>query len=91
MSGRRYPPLTPDEVRDILRAKGFTLDRTRGSHEQWRAIIKNQPRVVTVDAHYQTFDQSLIKRMIFPIRTCPRRILLRYQKNSKENPLITNG
>lgn len=64
MSGRRYPPLTPDEVRDILRAKGFSLDRTRGAHEQWRTIINNQPRVVTVDSHYKTFDQSLIKRMI---------------------------
>jgi len=64
MSGRRYPPLTPDEVRDLLRAKGFSLDRTRSSHEQWRAIINNEPRVVTVDSHYKTFDQSLIKRMI---------------------------
>jgi len=64
MSGRRYPPLTPDEARDILRAKGFNLDRTRGAHEQWRAIINNQPRVVTVDSHSKTFDQSLIKRMI---------------------------
>ncbi len=59
MSGCRYPPLTPDEVRDILKAKGFSLDRT-----QWRAIINNQPRVVTVDSHYKTFEQSLIKRMI---------------------------
>jgi len=64
MSGRRYPPLTPDEVRDILKAKGFSLDRTRGSHEQWRAIINNHPWVVTVDSHYKTFEQSLIKRMI---------------------------
>lgn len=64
MSGRRYPPLTPNEVRDILEAKGFSLDRTRGSHEQWRAIIENQLRVVTVDSHYKTFDQSLLKRMI---------------------------
>jgi len=64
MSGRRYPPLTPDEVRDILQVKGFSLDRTRGSHEQWRTIIENQLRVVTVDSHYKIFDQSLLKRMI---------------------------
>ena len=62
MSGRRYPPLTPNEVRDILQAKGFSLDRTRGSHEQWRAIIENQLRVVTVDSHYKILDQSLLKQ-----------------------------
>jgi predicted RNA binding protein YcfA (HicA-like mRNA interferase family) len=64
MSGRRFSPLTPDDVRHILKAKGFTVVRARGSHEQWRAIIKNRPRLVTVDTHDKTFDQKLIKRMI---------------------------
>jgi predicted RNA binding protein YcfA (HicA-like mRNA interferase family) len=62
---RRYPPLTPAEVRNILRARGFVWDRTTGSHEHWVLDVEGAPRcAVTVDAAVREFSVRLIKSMI---------------------------
>lgn len=61
----KYPPLTPGEVREILRASGFVLVRTRGSHELWgHDGIEGKPRAVTVDAALRDFGVDLVKSMI---------------------------
>lgn len=60
-----YPPLTPAEVRDILRARGFTLARTRSSHEQWtHPDTGGSRRAVTVDSTRREFSVDLVKSMI---------------------------
>jgi predicted RNA binding protein YcfA (HicA-like mRNA interferase family) len=63
MGGKQYPRLSVREVQDILKARGFALLRTSGSHEQWGTIIKGENRLVTVDLHGD-FGQDLIKSMI---------------------------
>lgn len=60
---RRYPPLSPAQVRRILRACDFVYDRTTGSHEQW--VLEGKSRhIVTVDAAVQEFGVRLMKSMI---------------------------
>jgi predicted RNA binding protein YcfA (HicA-like mRNA interferase family) len=62
---KRYPPLTPQEVRDILRAAGFALERVDGSHEQWESgSIRGRRRLVTVDAGVRECSMKLIRSMI---------------------------
>jgi len=61
---RRYPPLTVDEVRSILKAWGFTPERTDGSHCTYSGLIKDRVRYVTVDLHYPEFDDKMIKSTI---------------------------
>lgn len=61
---RKYPSLTPSEVRAILQARTFVKKGQRGSHEQWAGVWAGNPRVVTVDGHYPEFDDDLIKSMI---------------------------
>lgn len=62
---RRYPPLTPGEVRDILRNAGFVLLRTESSHEHWEhADVGGRRRLVTVDSAYDQFDSDRIQTMI---------------------------
>lgn len=61
---KRFPPLTPDEVRAILRAWGFTHVSTTASHEHWVGIVHGRAMSVTVDAHYPQFDASILKLMI---------------------------
>jgi len=63
MGRNRYPQLTTREVQDILKARGFVLLRTSGSHEHWGAIIKDERRIVTVDLHGD-FGRDIIKSMI---------------------------
>jgi predicted RNA binding protein YcfA (HicA-like mRNA interferase family) len=63
---RKYRPLTPGEVVDILTALGFHFDRKEGSHAQYeRAKDGVRPRsIVTVDTAEKQFDDFLIKSMI---------------------------
>lgn len=48
MGSRKYLPLTPDELRRVLKAFGFTYKRTRGDHEQWEGMTHEKRRVITV-------------------------------------------
>ena len=61
---KRYPPLTPAEVITILLARGFILDRTRGSHNYYNGRVRGRLRHVTVSAHYAEFSVERIQDMI---------------------------
>lgn len=61
---RRYPPLTPREVITILIARSYHSVKTVGSHQRFTGTIRNQTRSVTVDLHFDSFDDKLLKRMI---------------------------
>jgi predicted RNA binding protein YcfA (HicA-like mRNA interferase family) len=48
-----------------VRAAGFTLMRTAGSHEHWEhPSYRGTRRLVTIDAKYDDFDPSRIKTMM---------------------------
>jgi predicted RNA binding protein YcfA (HicA-like mRNA interferase family) len=66
MGKRRYPPISPSEVKAIVLALGFRHKRTQGSHEHYeREATDDLPRkIVTIDMHYDEFDDDLIKSMI---------------------------
>ena len=67
MGRRRYPPLTPSEVRAVLRALGFVEKNQLGSHAHYERQADDQDsqrRVVTVDIAEREFDEFLIKSMI---------------------------
>jgi len=66
MGKRKYPPLTPSEVKSIVGALGFKFRRKDGSHAQYERLATGKyPRsIVTIDEHYSEFDDDLIKNMI---------------------------
>jgi predicted RNA binding protein YcfA (HicA-like mRNA interferase family) len=57
-----YPPLKCKDVKQILKALGFSYRNTEGSHENW---TKDLPRFrkVTVDCPKAPFSQMLIESM----------------------------
>jgi predicted RNA binding protein YcfA (HicA-like mRNA interferase family) len=66
MGNRAYPPLTPSEVIDILKARGFSHRGTVGSHAQYfrPADSERKAAVVTVDLHYKEFDDDLMHSIV---------------------------
>ena len=66
MGKRKYPPLTPSEVKAIAVALGFKYRRTEGAHSHYvREATGGFPRsLITIDDHYPEFDDDLIKKMI---------------------------
>lgn len=63
---KRYPPLTPSEVKTIAANLKFRLKRTEGSHAQWECEADGtHPRsVISIDEGEREFDDYLIKSMI---------------------------
>ena len=61
---KSYPPLTPQEVIDILKARGFEFKTQKGSHAQYEGEINRTKRKVTVDMTEKDFDENLIKSMV---------------------------
>ena len=67
MGIRRYPPLTPSDVRSILLKLGFKMKRQEGSHAHYERLpdeVVKQRRIVTVDTAHAQFSRRLIKSMI---------------------------
>lgn len=62
MSGH-YPPITCKELKAILKFLGFSMESTRGSHEQWTKVEGGKKYKVTVDCPKSPFTQTLIKSM----------------------------
>ncbi|MBI3963173.1 MAG: hypothetical protein HY335_10485 [Deinococcus sp.] len=61
---KRFPPLTPLDVERILKARGFVLERSVGSHYQYQGMVRGVSRRVTVMASVGQYDDRLIKYMI---------------------------
>jgi len=53
-----WPTLSVADVRAILRAAGFELKRTRGSHEQWEGRVDGVRRLVTLDVAAGPFTRK---------------------------------
>lgn len=64
MSGRKYLPLTPDELIRVLKAFGVQKQRIRGDHEQWEGTIKGVRRVSTVQLIHGEYSTERMKRLI---------------------------
>ena len=59
---KKFPPLTPQQVIQILTTKKFQFDRQKGSHAQYVHPISG--RTVTVDMKEKEFGITLMKSMI---------------------------
>jgi len=66
MGKRKYPPLSPSEVINILHALGFELKRQRGSHQHYEGLAEDAKtrKIVTVDSSVDEFWEDLMKSMV---------------------------
>lgn len=80
MPNRTYLPLTPDEMKRVLKAFGLSHKRTRGDHEQWEGIVKGLRRVSTVQLIRGTYSVDRMKRVIENLGLTPEEF---YRADSK--------
>ena len=64
MGSRKYLPLTPEELRRVLKAFGFVRKRTRGDHEQWEGMTNEKRRVITVQLIDGEYSVDRMKTII---------------------------
>lgn len=64
MPNRTYLPLTPDELKRVLKALGLAYKRTTGDHEQWEGLVKGLRRVSTVQLIRGTYSIERMKRLV---------------------------
>ena len=80
MPNRTYLPLTPDELKRVLKTLGLTYKRTRGDHEQWEGTIGEFRRVITVQLIRGTYSIDRMKRVIENLGLSPAEF---YQADDK--------
>jgi predicted RNA binding protein YcfA (HicA-like mRNA interferase family) len=61
---KKYPPLKPQEVIDILTTRGFVLNNQEGSHRQYVGFFNGKRCKVTVDMSMTDYSDDLTKSMI---------------------------
>jgi predicted RNA binding protein YcfA (HicA-like mRNA interferase family) len=60
----RYPKLSSKDVEKILRKNGFEIVSQKGSHKQFKGVVKGRKRRVTVLADRKSFHPKTLKSMI---------------------------
>ncbi len=64
MGSKKYLPLTPNELKRVLKAFGFIYKRTRGDHEQWEGMTNEKRRVITVQLISGEYSIKRMKTII---------------------------
>jgi predicted RNA binding protein YcfA (HicA-like mRNA interferase family) len=64
MGQRKYPPLTPNEIIDILLARGFKFHKTRGDHRFYTHTVKGKKKIAQVDMGNPFVTDKWIKLVI---------------------------
>jgi len=64
MGNRRYPPLTPGQIIQVLIARGFVLDHTKGDHRYYQKIINGRKLIVQVDMGCPLYGPDLMPMVL---------------------------
>ena len=56
--------LSSKDIERILKRNGFELVSQKGSHKQFKGVVKGQKRRVTVPANKKNFHPKTLKSMI---------------------------
>lgn len=62
--GRKYPPLTPLEIEDILVSRGFVYERSRGDHKYYYREVNGVKHIVQIDTGASLINNKWIKLTI---------------------------
>ena len=60
----KYPKLSSKDIEKILRKNGFELASQKGSHRQFKGVVKGRKRRVTVLADRKSFHPKTLKSML---------------------------
>ena len=64
MGQRKYPPLTPGEIIEILIARGFTFHHSKGDHNFYFHTVKGEKRIMQVDTGNLLYADHWLKLTI---------------------------
>lgn len=64
MGQRKYPPLEPREIIQILEARGFVFIKQQGDHRFYSRKVRGQPMIPQVDMGADVYDVYLVKKVI---------------------------
>jgi predicted RNA binding protein YcfA (HicA-like mRNA interferase family) len=64
MGQRKYPPLTPGEIKEILVARGFNFHHSKGDHNYYVHDVRGRKHIAQVDSKCPIYDDTLIKMVL---------------------------
>jgi len=64
MGPRKYPPLTPREIEQVLKARGFSFVKSKGDHNFYVHQVKGKKRIAQIDMGNPLYDGHWLKLVI---------------------------
>lgn len=61
MGRRKYPPLEPKEIEDILFARGFLHYKNKGDHRYYFQDVQGEKKIVQIDWGVDMYNSKWIK------------------------------
>lgn len=61
MGNRKYPPLKPKEIEDILYARGFEYKKSEGDHKFYVREVHGKKKIVQIDWKIDVYNPRWIK------------------------------
>lgn len=64
MGNRKYPPLKPKQIENILYARGFILHKKKGDHRYYVREVRGKKRIPQIDWGIDMYNSNWIKTII---------------------------
>lgn len=64
MGQKKYPPLTPREIEEILITRGFCYQRSKGDHNYFVHEVRGKKKIVQIDTGNPLYENEWIKLVI---------------------------
>jgi len=64
MGQRKFPPLTPKEIEDILLSRGFVYYNSKGDHNYYYCDVNGEKRVAQIDMGADLYVKDNLKLVI---------------------------
>lgn len=84
MGQRRYPPLKPKEIVDILLSRGYEYDHNQGDHEFYTREVKGKKHMAQVDMKIPEYNSYWIKMVILESGMTRKQFYMSTKKTAKK-------
>jgi predicted RNA binding protein YcfA (HicA-like mRNA interferase family) len=64
LGNRKYPPLEPKEIEDILYSRGFNFHKKNGDHRYYIHEVQGKKKIVQIDWGIDMYNSNWIKTIL---------------------------
>ena len=84
MGQRKYPPLEPREIEQLINARGFAFHHAKGDHKYYIRMVSGTKTMTQIDWGVEVYDTYLIKKVISQTTLTRKQLYASTKKTAKK-------